>query len=82
MDTDNEPEFTQEETDRLLVMQIISDNTEGKTMDKIEVMAKAMYEDWKSRERVIRDEWPNVSPGMRKVFVRYAEAAHKALNPK
>lgn len=46
-----------------------------------ELMAKAMYNDWKSRERSLKDEWENVLPGMREVFMRKAEAALVGLQP-
>lgn len=48
-------------------------------MDIQELMAKAMYDDWKSRDRVLRDEWTDVLPSMREVFMRKAKAALGAL---
>lgn len=50
-------------------------------MDKTaqELMAWAMYDDWKSRDRSVTDEWADVLPGMREVFMRKALAALEGL---
>lgn len=47
--------------------------------DTEELMAIAMYNDWKSRERIIRDSWEDTSPSMRAIFIRKAAAAMEVL---
>ena len=44
-----------------------------------ELMAKGMYDDWKSRERVVKPEWDDAGAPMQRVFLRKAEAALKAV---